>query len=144
MVQRLSSLALIREQVQTELDRQLRHFDGLDTKAGIVLGFAGAIVAISERVIAIGLWGRGLAAAAAFLALLAFFPRNYPVLNTRRLRETYLRSGEKFTELHLLDTQVEMTEEAASLLKRKSLALKAAIVALAVSVALMMVDLTLN
>lgn len=47
MAERLPSLEVVRDQVRIELDLQFRHFDALDSKAGVVLGFSGAIVAIS-------------------------------------------------------------------------------------------------
>ena len=41
MVDRLPSLNLLLELVQSERDKQLAHFDALDNKAGIVLAFSG-------------------------------------------------------------------------------------------------------
>ena len=41
MAEGLPSLDLVASRVEVQLDHQLRHFDGLDNKAGIVLGFAG-------------------------------------------------------------------------------------------------------
>jgi hypothetical protein len=31
-----------------QLEHELRHFDGIDNKAGIVLGFAGVLVAVAD------------------------------------------------------------------------------------------------
>jgi hypothetical protein len=48
MAERLPSLDLIASLVEVQQDHQLRHFDGLDNKAGIMLGFAGVLVAIAD------------------------------------------------------------------------------------------------
>lgn len=109
MNERLSSLELVASEVKSELEQQLRHFEGLDTKAGIVLGFAGVLVALSGKVEPlVGRVGLGLAALAALLAVWAFFPRTFPVLDLSQLRERYLTAEPEFTALHLLDTRLEM------------------------------------
>jgi hypothetical protein len=41
------SLEIVAEEVKSERRMQLAHFDSLDSRAGIVLGFAGAIVALT-------------------------------------------------------------------------------------------------
>jgi len=70
--------------------------ESLDSKAGVVLGFAGILVglgataqpAISGRgVFQVGL---GFAVLAAMVAALSFLPRRYPVLTVRRLRDSNL------------------------------------------------------
>ena len=45
--QGIRSLDVVREEIRIERAAQLQHFDALDSKAGIVLGFAGAIVALA-------------------------------------------------------------------------------------------------
>jgi len=47
MQRQLASLELLRDEVRIERDAQLRHFDALDAKAGIILGFAGVIAALA-------------------------------------------------------------------------------------------------
>jgi len=44
----LRSIDLILAEVRIEREGQLKHFDALDSKAGVILGFAGAIVAITR------------------------------------------------------------------------------------------------
>ncbi|MGH2827743.1 MAG: hypothetical protein ACRDKF_12305 [Actinomycetota bacterium] len=135
MAKRLPSLELIASRVETQLDFQLRHFDGLDNKAGIVLGFAGILVAIGNgATVALAVAGRVVAVAAAMLALWAFLPRKYPVLDMRKLRNRYLRADLEFTKLHLLDTEIRMEERASSLLGLKAFRLKLAVGFLAVAV----------
>lgn len=53
------------------------------------------------------------------MAVWAFFPRGYPVLEVKRLRESNLTASEAESRLELLDTQILMVEEAATLVKRK-------------------------
>jgi hypothetical protein len=98
----LPSLDLIVSRVEDQLEHQLRHFDGLDNKAGIVLGFAGVLVAVTDGFQALAMASRIAAVGAALLSLLAFLPRKYPVLDTRKLRDRYLRADAGFTQLHLL------------------------------------------
>lgn len=106
MAEGLSSLDLIAWRVEVQLEHQLRHFDGLDNEAGIVLGFAGVPVAIAGRFGPLAFASRIVAVAVGLLALWAFLPRKYPVLDTRRLRDRYLRADPGFTKLHLVDTQI--------------------------------------
>jgi hypothetical protein len=131
----LPSLELVAEEVEAQLTTQLRHFEGLDTKAGIVLGFAGVLVALSGK--AEGLLptvGFGLAVLAALFSVSAFLPRGFPVLDVTQLREEYLTAEREFTTLYLLDTRVEMWRQAAEILRSKAFRLKLALVSLAVAV----------
>lgn len=124
MAQRFPSLEVIAAEVHDQLQIQLRHFDGLDTKAGIVLGFSGALVALSgrqEEVLSMaGLVTAGLAA---LTSVLAFIPRAFPVIDVKDVRETYLTSETQFTLLHLLDTRIAMWQIGADLLRTKALRL---------------------
>lgn len=145
MALKLPSLSLIREQLNHELELQLRHFDALDAKAGIVLGFAAALVALAGgNATSLGLAGGVTAGLSALVALGAFVPRKYPVVNTRSLRDKYVHAELQFTELHLLDTSVAMNEEAANLLKRKARWLIAAIALLAGAALLLTLEVILN
>lgn len=65
------------------------------------------------------------------LAVAAFFPRRMPTLDVVNLRE-YLRADEEFTKLRLYDSQLEMVSQAGTLLQRKALLLKLAVVSLGV------------
>ncbi|MFN2611069.1 MAG: hypothetical protein ABR507_09430, partial [Actinomycetota bacterium] len=56
------------------------------------------------------------------------------------LREKYLRADSAFTALRLLDSQLEMSEEAALINARKAGMLKLAVLLLMVSAALLGVD----
>jgi len=135
-VKKLRSLDVVLDEVRDERAAQLRHFESLDAKAGIVLGFAGAITTLAPaQGVLIGM-GRGSAAIAGLLALWAFLPRNFQVADTSLLRRRYLASEPEFTKLRLLDTLIEMITGADHLLQGKARRLKSAMVALAVAVAL--------
>ncbi|MBA3430634.1 MAG: hypothetical protein H0U16_04025 [Actinobacteria bacterium] len=79
-------------------------------------GFAGVLVAIADGLEPLAIAGRVAAVGAALLSLWAFLPREYPVLDTRKLRDRYLRADPGFTRPHLLDTQIRMEQGASALL----------------------------
>ena len=124
---------------------QLSHFDSLDSKAGIVLGFAGALVALTPGG-SPGLAnpGRWLAIVSGFLALWTFWPRRYWSTNLRPFRDKYLVAEPAFTAIRLLDTQIDMIERMGSILKSKAVRLKASMVALASAVLLVGIGLGLD
>jgi hypothetical protein len=133
----IRSLSVVREEVRVERDAQLRHFDSIDAKAGILLGFAGALVALSPiRTDALVEVGRYVAVVSGFLSLWAFWPRRYWSTNLRPLRDRYLAAEPEFTSLRLLDTQIDMAEHTAEVLRSKAVRLKAAMIALAIAVLL--------
>jgi hypothetical protein len=136
------SLAILLAQVASEREGTNMHAESLDTKAGVVLGFAGVLVGlgatahsvVSDRLVfQIGL---GRAVVAALLAAWAFLPRRYPALEVFRLRQSYLTAPEAVTRLHLLDTQIRMVEEASDLVKRKGRRIRASVGCLATAAAL--------
>lgn len=134
MVGRLPSLRLIATRVDTQLELQIRHFESLDNKAGIMLGFAGVLVAVAGDTGGFAVVGGIFAVSASLFALWAFLPRDYPVIDTRKLRDRYLRADPEFTDLHLLHTLIAMEERAAQVLRRKALRLSVSIALLAVSI----------
>lgn len=100
----LPSLDTLLEIVRDEREKQISHFDALDGKAGIVLGFAGLLITLAPDVPVLllvpGLLG---AAVAAVLALSAFWPRPHASLLPTPMRK-YLTAEDRFTRLRLLDT----------------------------------------
>ncbi|MBV9660128.1 MAG: hypothetical protein JO337_03115 [Acidimicrobiales bacterium] len=118
------------------------HAESLDTKAGVVLGFAGVLVGLgataqtdisSEVTFEVGL---GFAVLAAVLAALSFLPRRYPVLQVARLRENNLTAREEETKLELLDTEIAMVDEAAMMVRTKGGRVQGAVISLAVGASL--------
>jgi hypothetical protein len=80
--------------------------------------------------------GLCVAVLSAVLAAWGFLPRRYPVLEVFRLRQSYLTAPEEETQLHLLDTQIEMVKEAAELVKNKGGRVKLSVGCLAIAAAL--------
>lgn len=109
---------MIAARVEAERERHTAHAESLDGKAGILLGFAGVVVALrgGGRASWIGIAGLLLTALAALFAVLAFAPRPFAVLEVRHLRDRYLRADARFTRLTLVDTEIEMIE----LVRRKA------------------------
>lgn len=126
----MDSLDLLLDCVRREREAQLTHFDALDTKSGILLGFAGALIALSPHLEG---WVRAVSvltlALAAGLAAGAFFPRKMPTLDVENLR-AYLRADEEFTKLRLHDSELATIAEGGGVLKRKALLLKCAVLSL--------------
>ena len=137
----LLSLDVIAAQVASERQTMNAHAESLDTKAGVVLGFAGVLVGLgataqtlvsSDLTFKIGL---GVAVAAALSAALAFLPRKYPVVEVLPLRD-FLTATENETKLTLLDVQINMVIEAATLVRTKGQRVKTAVALLAIAAAL--------
>jgi hypothetical protein len=95
------SLDLLIEINQSERDAQLSHFDSLDTKAGLVLGFAGVLIGLGNRSW-LGVPSVLLAVLAAGMAVCAFWPRRFPSFDPSRLGE-YAASELHYTQLTILD-----------------------------------------
>ena len=89
------SLDIVLAQTRAERDAQLAHFEGLDSKAldskaGVILGFAGALIALTPP--ANNPWlevGLAFAAVAAAVSLGAFWPRAYYLIDVRHLRDQH-------------------------------------------------------
>jgi len=141
--QALQSLDFILGETRAERGAQLQHFDGLDAKAGILLGFSGAIVALAPA--DAPLLGLGRVAVLAGLASLwAFWPRQFDTLDLYTLRQKYLSAELRFTKLTVLDTQVAIIESAAAFLNGKAKRVKLAMALLAVAVVLIAIGLELH
>ena len=137
----LPSLDVVAGQVAAERETMNSHAESLDSKAGVVLGFAGVLVGLgataqsavsNEVVFQVGL---GFAVLAALLAAVSFLPCRYPVLEVARLRENNLTASVEETKLELLDTEILMVEQAAALVKQKGRGVRASVVALALGAA---------
>jgi hypothetical protein len=100
----MPSLDLLLQTAIQERDKQIAHFDALDTKAGVLLAFDGVLIALSHGIrLAFQLPGIALAAASAVAALAAFWPRKYPVVEPMSLRQ-FLTYDLERTRLKLHDT----------------------------------------
>lgn len=131
------SLDILLDHVRTVRAQQLQHFEALDSKAGIILGFAGALVALSPGGGPVLLMlGRGVAVVSAFVALATFWPRSFLVTDISELRTRYIASEEHFTKLVLLDTQVDMARASLPVIDEKAGRLRAAMVMLGLAAVL--------
>jgi hypothetical protein len=132
---------LILEETRSEYQAQLRHFEGLDAKAGILLGFSGAVVALAPTDDLVLAAGRLAAVLSGQLSLLAFWPRKFEVLDLFVLRQKYLAAEPRFTKLALVDTEIAMIRSRRDLLDLKARRLKLAMAALALAVLLVALGL---
>lgn len=132
----LPSLELLSTETSAGLAEQERRGANLDTKAGVLLGFAGVLVGLS--VANLHGWpahaGAAVGALAAVLAGGATLPRSFPTLDLRELRDRYLTAEEDVTRLTLLDTRIAMFAETRAVLKRKAQLVTAATLSLGVAV----------
>lgn len=127
----MDSLDLLVDIAGAQKDDQRAHFDALDAKAGITLGFAGTLIALLPDVsLTMRFATLVLLVAAAAMSAAAFWPRKLPALDANALRE-YLRAEADFTKLTLYDTYVLMISEGSVTLGRKVRFLKAAMAFLA-------------
>jgi hypothetical protein len=121
--------------IMMERDKQLSHFDALDTKAGVLIAFVGVLIGLTHGIPwPYGLPGAVLAAASAFIALSAFWPRGFPFLRPSTL-SYYVAHEADYTRLTLHDTIGQMITEGAQLLDDKARKLKWALAALVLATA---------
>jgi cytochrome c biogenesis protein CcdA len=143
---KMPSLKILLDQVASERATVSARADSLDTRAGVVLGFAGVLVGLGATASSMAIFtngyfqaGLGVAVVAALSAAFAFVPRNSPVLDMRPARDRYLTADESVTELILLDTQIEVIKTAAELVKQKGRRLQVSVVCLAIAAILVVV-----
>jgi hypothetical protein len=129
-VPRLPSLNLLLQVAMQERDKQLSHFDALDTKAGVLLAFDGVLIAVSRGIqFAFLLPGVVLTSASAVLAFAAFWPRKFPALDPWALRQ-FLTYETENTSLKLHDTIARSVNQGGRVLHVKARNLKFALMLL--------------
>lgn len=139
-----TSIDLLIDISRSERDAQLSHFDSLDTKAGLVLGFAGVLIALGNGSGSImGQTAVFLAALSALSAVSSFWPRQFPSIDPTRLGD-YAVSELVFTQLTVLDTLEVMMIQTSQMLEVKSRRLKRALVSLTVAAVMAAVDLLIG
>lgn len=122
------SLDVLAAEARAVQDMLVRHFEALDTRTGVVLGFAGALVALARGASgSLPLAARAVAAASALASLWAFLPRRYPRVEVAAIREHYADADAAFTKLALLDAHLLIEAKAVSLVQAKARRLIAAI-----------------
>lgn len=139
------SLQILLERVASERETMNAHAESLDTKAGVILGFAGVLVALgatAQATIATdGIFQAGLvfAAIAAGSAAWVVLPRRYPVLEVFPLRQKLLMASESETQLQLLDTQIQMVMEVSRLVRSKGSRIRLSVMFLAIAAMLIVI-----
>lgn len=118
-----------------ERDKQLAHFDALDTKAGVLLAFAGVLIVVSPGIrFAFLLPGIILAALSALLAMATFWPRKLPGLDPWALRQ-FLTYDTESAGLKVHDTIAEMVTTGREVLRVKARNLRWALMLLLLAAA---------
>jgi hypothetical protein len=139
-----SSLDLLIDINQAERQLPLAHFDSLDTKAGLVLGFAGVLIALGNGSGSLaGSASTILAAVAAVASVASFWPRKFASIDPTRLGD-YAGAELAFTQLTVLDTLEVMLVETTEKLELKSRRLKLALVSLTTGAVLTALNLLLG
>lgn len=117
--------AQLLQRAETEYDRAHARFEALDTKAGVALGFVGALLALTLSVevdgaacvlLVIGQATGGLAAVA---ALVAVWPRRYPSLNLAKNRKHLEDTDPEQALFDLMDQRIEDVAGVRSAVDRK-------------------------
>src|SRR4051794_18965428 len=142
----MPSLDLLSEEVTGELAAHERRYDALDTKAGVLLGFSGVIVALTAGNLDgfLAHIGTAFAGLAALLAGAGFIPRRFPAIALLTLRDRYLTAEPEFTRLRLLDTRIAMYRQIQTGLKWKARLVTASAITLGVAVLLTVVASTVS
>lgn len=131
----LPSLELVLDVLRSGRDDRREHFDALDQKAGLALGFAGVLVTLSNDITqpwaTLGVLTSVLSAA---LAVWSFAPRRYDVLDNVR---QYMAASPTQTRLVLIDTLLVMNLRADQAMGVKARRLQLALIALVSAVAML-------
>ncbi|MDQ3952862.1 MAG: hypothetical protein M3279_07880 [Actinomycetota bacterium] len=135
MQQSTRSIDVLSVEVRDQLAAQVRHFERLDAKAGVLLGFAGLFVVLApESTHPLIDVARLAGVVSAGASLFTFLPRFYPVVDLVPLRRKYLAADAAFTRLTLLDTHMRMLEESRVVIDQKAQRLTISIVSLLVAI----------
>ncbi len=136
MAERFPSFDIVAEEIRTQVDQQQRQFDALDTKAGVILGFSGVLMALTgDRQGRLTGATVLLAMLAVLLAVLAFYPHRFPLVDLSSLRNQYLSAESEFTAFRLLDSRLQMWRDGKKMLKLKARYLAGAILFLTAAAA---------
>lgn len=133
----LPSIDVVKNELDREQESYERRASSVDTKAGLILTAAGVVVSFrATQLTLLGILAQVVAALAGALAVLAFLPRVAGTLSPLALRNAYVHRPEAVTKLAILDTRLTIHADDERQLKRKASYVRAAVVALGVSVVL--------
>jgi hypothetical protein len=136
------STRILPEVVRNERAISVEHYESLDARAGVLLGFSGAIVALAPNGWApLVVVGTLAAMAAAIAALFAFMVRDYPVQDANALWDKYQPSSENLAryycaleDIDIMTSMVDLNYRKARLVKLTMFLLALAVLSLGVSV----------
>lgn len=132
-------------EVRAQLETQIRRFDRLEARAGVLLGLAALFVVLSPRATSLWIVGARVASiVSAAFALSSFLVGDFPTLDLLRLRKKYISGDPGLTRLSLLDTHIVMLEKAHRLIHQKTRRIEVTISALFVAIALAAVALLVD
>lgn len=129
-------------QAEAEYDRAHQRFDAIDTKAGLVLGFAATLLGLTFSVTADGAAecllaaSRIAAAVAGLTALRAAWPREYEQLALSKVREHLQKEDPDVVLLDVMDQRILTVDTVGSAANKKVPWLRAALIALTVATTL--------
>lgn len=107
-----ASLEVIRAELDLRLTEQDRRGAAFDNRAGIVVGFSGALIGLSAPASNwVNLAAMSVAVVAAFAAARSMWPRLGGAIDPRIMRNTYLTTEPRETRLRLLDTRILLFEQ---------------------------------
>jgi hypothetical protein len=113
-----------------EREKQLDHYDALDTKAGVLLAFAGVLIVVARGIqFAYLLPGTVFASLSAALSLATFWLRKFPTLDPWELRQ-FLTYDTEAAGLKVHDTIAAAVSRGAPKLRNKARCLNAALILL--------------
>lgn len=133
----LPSFDLVRSELDIQQADVARRASSIDSKAGVILGAAGIVVALkpySPSVLNVA--GTAAAAIAAGLAVWSFAPRPTGAIMPTSVRNRYIHRPATETRLVLLDSRLAVYEEQERLLRTKWTRLRLAMLGLALSAVL--------
>lgn len=146
-VDQFPSLAEVKSELARVEQSSMNRAQGVDTKAGVIVGAAGVIVTLGAagRPSVATLVGLGLAAAAGGLAVWAFQPRYGQEISPRRLIDRgYLLADPKQTAITLVATRADFLHSDEAELAVKAARLKASFHCLFLAVAVVFAGLVIG
>ena len=130
--QDLPSIDIVLDEARRKLDTQFEQIDGLDTKAGIILGIAGVILALlvttllgkQDTVVNSFIILIKVALASIFISLILSFlaislSKYGGTPKLERLRNYYMSKDAEKTKKMLVDTYLQSTDENKKLIEKK-------------------------
>jgi hypothetical protein len=140
-----ASLDEVTDEVNRVLDEQRRWSDAIDTKCGLALAFAGALIALTrEDARLLVVWGRIVGAVAGAIALVVVFPWREPAPIKPRQLCGHLGSDPAATRRFLLFFNGLRYLALEELIERKRLGLRVTLAVLAISLTLLTLGVTLS